>query len=189
MGSRTEELNSVRALRLPLEPSPHFACLRDFLRNSDFYEPSICRRVGMTGLSDFLSGDRTRITLSGESDTLGVLIRLFLLGEFAGGQGPGVRTPGRRGGSNERVRLADSRSDGFRPTPCSPPQPGRGNRGGSAYENVRYRGALSGWGVVHRFGPLDFAAGEPHGVSRRFCFFRHYAQHFAVHCDIAEGAL
>jgi len=74
-------LNSVRALRLPFEPSPHFACLRDFLRKSNFYEPSICRRVGMTGLSDFLSGDRTRITLSGETDTLGVLIRLFLVGE------------------------------------------------------------------------------------------------------------
>ena len=81
MGPRTEELNSVRALRLPLEPSPHFACLRDFLRKSNFYEPSICRRVGMAGLSDFLSGDRTRITLSSETDTLGVLIRLFLVGE------------------------------------------------------------------------------------------------------------
>ena len=81
MGSRTEELNSVRALRLQLEPSPYFACLCDFLRNSDYYEPSICRRVGMSGLSDFLSGDRTRITLAGESDTLGVLIRLFLVGE------------------------------------------------------------------------------------------------------------
>ena len=81
MGSRVEELNSVRASRLPLEPSPHFACLCDFLRSSDFYEPAICRRLGMSGLSEVLSGDRARITLSGESETLGVLIRLFLLGE------------------------------------------------------------------------------------------------------------
>jgi len=81
LGSRVEELNSVRASRLPLEPSPHFACLCDFLRSSDFYEPAICRRLGMSGLSEVLSGDRARITLSGESETLGVLIRLFLLGE------------------------------------------------------------------------------------------------------------
>ena len=81
MAPQAEELKGVSPLGLRLEPSPHFACLRDFLLHSDFYEPSICRRVGMTGLNEFLSGDRARITLSGGSDTLGVLIRLFLLGE------------------------------------------------------------------------------------------------------------
>jgi len=73
-------------LRLRLEPSPDFACLRDFLRNSEVTEPSICRRVGMAGLNEFLAGDRSRGILTGESDTLGVLIRLFLFGEALGVQ-------------------------------------------------------------------------------------------------------
>jgi methylase of polypeptide subunit release factors len=58
--------------------------VRDFLRNSEFNEESICRRVGMAGLNEFLSGDRSRVTLSGESDGLGFLIRLFLFGEPLG---------------------------------------------------------------------------------------------------------
>jgi len=68
-------------LRLRLEPSPHFSILRDFLRSSDFFEPPICHRVGVTGLNEFLATDRLRGTLSNGSDRLAVLIRLFLLGE------------------------------------------------------------------------------------------------------------
>ena len=78
---RQEEPAGGSALRLRIEASPHFAFLRDFLRSSEFNEESICRRVGMAGLNEFLSGERSRGTLSGESDGLGVLIRLFLLGE------------------------------------------------------------------------------------------------------------
>jgi SAM-dependent methyltransferase len=84
LGMGHEEPAGGSALRLRLEPSPHFAFLRDFLRNSEFSEGSICRRVGMAGLNEFLSKDRARITLSGESDGLGFLIRLFLLGEPLG---------------------------------------------------------------------------------------------------------
>ena len=68
-------------MRLRLEQSPHFAFLCDFLRNSEFNEESICRRLGMAGLNEFFSNDRARATLSGESDGLGFSIRLFLLGE------------------------------------------------------------------------------------------------------------
>jgi len=68
-------------MRLRLEQSPHFAFLRDFLRSSEFNEKSICCRVGMAGLNEFFSNDRARVTLSGESDGLGFLIRLFLMGE------------------------------------------------------------------------------------------------------------
>ena len=81
---RHEEPTGGSALRLRLEPSPHFAFLRDFLRSSEFNEKSICCRVGMAGLNEFLSKDRARVTLSGESDGLGFLIRLFLLGEPLG---------------------------------------------------------------------------------------------------------
>ncbi|MGA2073060.1 MAG: class I SAM-dependent methyltransferase [Terriglobia bacterium] len=81
MGTQTEELKGVQALPLRLEPSPQFAFLRDFLRSSDFYEPPICRRAGLTGLDEFLAGDRVRGILSDQSDGLGVLIRLLLLGE------------------------------------------------------------------------------------------------------------
>jgi len=81
LGPQTEELRGVSPLRLRLEPSPYFALLRDFLRSSDFYEPPICRRVGITGLNKFLAADRMRGILSGESDRLAVLISLFLLGE------------------------------------------------------------------------------------------------------------
>jgi len=73
--------NGSPGLRLCLKPSPHFAFLRDFLSASDFYEGSICPRAGMSGLNEFISKDRARVTLSGESDRLGFLIRLFLLGE------------------------------------------------------------------------------------------------------------
>jgi len=76
-----EKTTGGSALRLRLEPSPHFAFLRDFLNRAEFYEEFICRRVGMAGLNEFLSNDRVRVTLSGESDRLGFLIRLFLLGE------------------------------------------------------------------------------------------------------------
>ena len=79
-----EESIGAMALRLRLEPSPHFAFLRDFLRRSEFYEEPICRRVGMAGLNEFFSNDRARVTLSNESDGLGFLIRLFLLGEPLG---------------------------------------------------------------------------------------------------------
>jgi len=72
---------SSPALRLRLEPSSLFAFLRDFLYRSEFNEQAICRRVGMAGLNEFLSGDQARGALLGESDALGVLIRLFLLGE------------------------------------------------------------------------------------------------------------
>ena len=68
-------------MRLRLEPSPQFAFLRDFLSSSEFYEESICGRVGMAGLNEFLSRDRARVTLSGAPDGLSFLIRLFLLGE------------------------------------------------------------------------------------------------------------
>jgi methylase of polypeptide subunit release factors len=71
-------------LRLRLEPSSYFATLRDFLRRSEFNEPSICRRAGVVGLNDFLSDDRLRITPSGELDGLGALVRLFLVGEPLG---------------------------------------------------------------------------------------------------------
>ena len=81
---RHEEPAGASAMRLWLEPSPHFAFLRDFLLSSEFNEESICRRVGMAGLNEFLSNDRARETLSGESDRLGFLIRLFLLGEPLG---------------------------------------------------------------------------------------------------------
>ena len=84
LGDATREPAGGSALRLRLEPSPHFAFLRDFLRSSEFNEESICRRVGMAGLNEFLSDDRARATLSGESDGLGFLIRLFLLGEPLG---------------------------------------------------------------------------------------------------------
>jgi len=76
--------NGSPALRLCLKPSPHFAFLRDFLSASEFYEESICPRAGMSGLNEFISKDRARVTLSGESDRLGFLIRLFLLGEPLG---------------------------------------------------------------------------------------------------------
>jgi SAM-dependent methyltransferase len=81
---RNEERASFSAMRLRLEPSPHFAFLRDFLRSLEFNEESICRRMGMAGLNEFLSDDRSRATLSGESDGLGFLIRLLLLGEALG---------------------------------------------------------------------------------------------------------
>jgi SAM-dependent methyltransferase len=68
-------------VRLRLQPSPDFAFLRDFLGSLEFNEQSICRRVGMAGLNEFLSMDRARVTVSGESDRLGFLIRLFLLGD------------------------------------------------------------------------------------------------------------
>jgi SAM-dependent methyltransferase len=71
-------------MRLRLEQSPHFDFLRDYLRSSEFNEKSICCRVGMAGLNEFFSNDRARVTLSGESDGLGFLIRLFLLGEPLG---------------------------------------------------------------------------------------------------------
>ena len=66
------------------EESPHFAFLRDFLSRSEFSEESICRRVSMAGLNEFLSVDQSRVTLSGESDGLSFLIRLFLLQEPLG---------------------------------------------------------------------------------------------------------
>ncbi len=66
---------------LRLEPSHQFAHLRDYLRGLQFSEGSICRRMGMAGLNEFLSSDRLRATLSNESDGLGFLIRLFLVGE------------------------------------------------------------------------------------------------------------
>ena len=78
---RHEELAKGSALQLRVEPSPHFAFLRDFLRSSGFNEESICRQVGVKGLNEFLPEDRSRTTLSGESDGLGVLTRLFLFGE------------------------------------------------------------------------------------------------------------
>jgi SAM-dependent methyltransferase len=79
-----EELAGSSAMRLRLEPSPHFAFLHDFLRSLEFNEKSICGRLGMAGLNEFLSNDRARATRSGESDGLGFLIRLFLLGEPLG---------------------------------------------------------------------------------------------------------
>ena len=81
---RQEEPAGASTMRLRLEPSPHFAFLREFLSSSEFNEESICRRVGMAGLNEFFSNDRARLTLSGESDGLGVLIRLFLMGEPLG---------------------------------------------------------------------------------------------------------
>jgi SAM-dependent methyltransferase len=72
------------AMQLRLEPSPHFAFLRDFLRSSEFNEESICRRLDMAGLNELISKDRARITVAGESDGLGLLIRLLLLGEPLG---------------------------------------------------------------------------------------------------------
>jgi SAM-dependent methyltransferase len=84
LGMRQEGPAGASALRLWLEQSPHFAFLRDFLRSLEFNEESICRRVGMAGLNEFLSNERARVTLSGESDGLGFLIRLFLLGELLG---------------------------------------------------------------------------------------------------------
>ena len=86
MGTDHKERAGATALRLRLEPSPDFAFLRDFLRRSEFAEEPICRRVGMAGLNEFLSDDRPRATLSGESDGAGVLIRLFLFGEPLGVQ-------------------------------------------------------------------------------------------------------
>ena len=88
MGMQHEEPIGATGLRLRLEPSPHFAFLRDFLTSSEFNEESICRRVGMAGLNEFLSKDPARIALSGESDRLGFLIRLFLLGESLGVKEP-----------------------------------------------------------------------------------------------------
>jgi SAM-dependent methyltransferase len=84
LGMRQEEPAGASTMRLRLEPSPHFAFLREFLSSSEFNEESICRRVGMAGLNEFFSNDRARVTLSGESDGLGFLIRLFLLGEPLG---------------------------------------------------------------------------------------------------------
>jgi len=81
LGTRQEETPGDTGLRLRLDPLPHFAFLRDFLRSSEFNEEAICRRVGMAGLNEFLSGDRTRATLTDEASGLGVLIRLFLFGE------------------------------------------------------------------------------------------------------------
>jgi SAM-dependent methyltransferase len=81
---KEQTANGSSALRLRVKPSPHFAFLSDFLRSSEFNEKSICCRVGMAGLNEFLSKDRARVTLSGESDRLGFLIRLFLLGEPLG---------------------------------------------------------------------------------------------------------
>ena len=73
-------------LRLRLEPSPHFAFFRDFLRRSEFNEPSICRRAGVAGLNEFLSNDRSAVTPSGELDGLSALVRLFLVGEPLGAE-------------------------------------------------------------------------------------------------------
>jgi len=81
LGTRYEETPGGTGLRLRLDPSPHFASLRDFLRSSEFNEEAICRQVGMAGLNEFLSGDRARATLTDETSGLGVLIRLFLFGE------------------------------------------------------------------------------------------------------------
>ena len=83
---RQEEPAGSSGLRLQLEPSPHFAFLRDFLRDSKFDKESICRRLGLAGLNEILSGDRTRVTLSDESGELGYLIRLFLFGEALGAE-------------------------------------------------------------------------------------------------------
>jgi SAM-dependent methyltransferase len=79
-----EQAATATALRLRLEPSLHFAFLREFLRSSEFNEESICRRAGMAGLNEFVSNDRARVTLSSESDGLGFLMRLFLLAESLG---------------------------------------------------------------------------------------------------------
>jgi len=78
------ETGESSPLRLRLEPSPHFAFLRDFLCRSEFNEQSICRRAGVAGLNEFLSDDRLRVTPSGELDGLSALIRLFLVGEPLG---------------------------------------------------------------------------------------------------------
>ena len=69
------------ALRLGLEPSSHFAALRDFLRHSEFNETTICRRAGVAGLHEFLFENRKWPSFATESDGLGLLIRLFLIGE------------------------------------------------------------------------------------------------------------
>jgi len=84
LGIQQEKGQGGSTLRLQLEPSPLFSVLRDFLTGSGFYEESICRRLGMVGLNEFLSNNRTRATLSDEADGLGFLIRLFLLGEPLG---------------------------------------------------------------------------------------------------------
>ena len=81
---RHEGPAGASAMRLRFDQSPHFAFLRDFLRSSEFNEESICCRGDMAGLNEFLSKDRARVTLSGESDGLGFLIRMFLLGESLG---------------------------------------------------------------------------------------------------------
>ena len=74
------------ALRLRLEPSSHFAALRDFLRHSEFNEPTICHRAGIAGLNEFLFENRKWSTFATESDGLGILIRMFLIGEQLGVQ-------------------------------------------------------------------------------------------------------
>jgi hypothetical protein len=137
LGSRTEELNSVRALRLRLEPSPHFAFMRDFLSSSDFYEPPICRRVGITGLDKFLAADRMRGILSGESDRLAVLISLFLLGESLEAKVLESAIPAGAVEAMKELGLLIQDPTGFAPPLAPPPQPGRGNTGGGAYEDMR----------------------------------------------------
>lgn len=63
------------------QDSPHFALLREYLRSIGFNERSICSRLGIPDLTVLLTRRRKSLPPLKDSDALGLLIRLMLLGE------------------------------------------------------------------------------------------------------------
>jgi len=66
---------------LCLQNSPDFELLRNYLRAAGFDEKSICGHLGIKELRDLLMTTRKQGTPTLKEDELGLLTRLFLLGE------------------------------------------------------------------------------------------------------------
>ena len=152
------------ALRLRLEPSSHFALLRDFLRRSEFNEQSICRRSGVAGLNEFLSNDRMPVAPSGELDGLSALVRLFLVGEPLGVEALESVIPA--GALDAMKALGLLIQD---PADCAPPPaplPNGGREPGVGSAPLPGRGGGLGAGIA----PLPNGGGE-NGLGRagRMC--------------------
>jgi SAM-dependent methyltransferase len=63
------------------QDSPNFAVLREYLRSIGFNERLICTRLGIPELTVLLTRRRKSLAPLQDSDELGLLIRLMLLGE------------------------------------------------------------------------------------------------------------
>jgi len=66
---------------LCLQNSPSFELLRNYLQAAGFNEQSICSRLGITELCELIINPRKYAIPPQESDALGLLTRLLLLGE------------------------------------------------------------------------------------------------------------